>query len=580
MEYRHITEVDFDLKLSKIIGLDIETTGVNPRRDNILLIQIASLDITYVFDVRLLPEPYIKWLLDYISDFTIVGHNLKFDLSFLYTKYGFKSSGKLFDTMLAEELLTAGKSIDYNDDDLVFNDKGKVERYSLKAIAFKYLNIILDKSIRRDFLDITIKEMSKEQIEYAAKDAAILLDLYGALSRRLEEFKITQVARLEFNLIPVLVVMECTGIRFDVGLIEPALKELEAEAAECTEAIYGILGKEINLNSPKQLLAAFQSVGVNITSTNVETLSRVNHPLAVKILQYRKAFKAISSFGQTLISKIEEDGRIHCEYRQLGAATGRFSSANPNLQQIPHKPVFRNPFKGAPGTLLITADYSQMELRYGAWIAQEQAMLEEYSKEDADLHILTASKIFGKPREEVTKEERSHGKTGNFSVMYGTSPKGLAAKQGISLELAQRIVSGFWKAYPGLQRIINAAAEEAIKHGFVRTKLGRIRFFDMPVSTDPRFQFKLGEIRRAAGNFIIQGGCADVTKYALVLIHKHLPEGCKILMQVHDEVVVEAPEELAEEVSRIVKTNMELAAKTILGWTIPVEVLIGESWKK
>jgi len=512
-------------------------------------------------------------VLEKLKDKLFVFHNAKFDIKFINKNYDFIPE-HIFDTMVAEAILNAGMHSPY---------------YALKELAKNYLDEYMDKTQRDSFFLEPSLTFTDEQLEYAAQDAIVLPKIYAQQDAKIKAAKLDFTASLEFNFLPVVAKMELVGVGFDVNRLLPVLSNLQEVASEKEKLLYEIAEKEFNPRSPKQVVAIFQELSkklnkpwLAVSDSSKDTLKFVKHPLAKAILEYREANKIISSFGETLISKIDIDGRIHSNFNQLGAATGRLSSSDPNMQQIPHEKEFRVPFVAAPGYMFVTSDFSQIELRLAGYLSGEDGIINEYMKPDADLHRITAANIYQISPEEVTKEQRSHGKTGNFSALYGSSAKGLATKQAIDQKLAEKIVAGFWNGYPKLQRMMYAAGNQVLKDGYTRTITNRVRYFEMPSSTDPAFGAKVASIKRSAFNTLVQSFAADIMKYAMILVDQEIGDRGRIVLTVHDEMGVEVLADQAEDLKLLVKDTMEKAGSILVRNGIPItaNAELEDSWTK
>ena len=430
---------------------------------------------------------------------------------------------------------------------------------------------------------------TEEQLKYAAIDSEVLLTIYYQQIKEIEEGGFKTVVDLEMALLPVVMKMEHYGIRFDVDRLLPVLEKNEQDADRYEQELFKLAGKEFNPRSPKQVKEIMHGLALItgnkkllVASTNADTLRRIKHPFAKKLLMYRSSQKLVSTYGIKLVEKIEDDGKIHCTFNQLGTQTGRFSSSKPNLQNIPHQVEFRHLFRASEGMSFITADYSQIELRLAGILSNEPKILSEYRKEDADLHRLTASHIFKIPAEDITKEQRSRGKIGNFSALYGTSAKSMSIKQDIPYRVAQEIIKGFWGGYPVLRNYMYTESAKAARSGFVRTVTGRIRYLDIPSTTDPGFKYKLAAIKREGFNMLIQGFAADIMKYAMIMLDRALGESGRILLTVHDEMGVEVDEEDGKEINQEVVESMEKSAGILVENILPmtVESILMDSWTK
>src|SRR3990172_1279572 len=292
----------------------------------------------------------------------------------------------------------------------------------------------------------------------------------------------------------------------------------------------------------------------------------------------------ITSFGESILEKINEvTGRLHPDFIQLGADTGRFACNNPNLQQIPADSGFRSCFIPTPGYKMITADYSQIELRIMAEVSGDPAFLEAFQK-DVDLHTLTASQMFRIPIEKVNKDKRFQAKSINFGLMYGRGSASLANQIGLSVEESKELLDVYFSKYKKVKFWLDAVGRQAIKQGYVRTLGGRKRMFILPDKADMDYQKLIGSIERQGKNMPIQGTSADITKYALLYINKELKEkklDAYLVHTVHDEIVVEAKEDVADEVSKLVEEQMIRAGERLLKKVpVKVDVHISDCWEK
>jgi DNA polymerase-1 len=389
--------------------------------------------------------------------------------------------------------------------------------------------------------------------------------------------------------------MELAGVMVDTGrwrkILEGVAVQRDQAAAELSALLapaiqqttmFGI--SAINLNSGQQLMEAFGRLGVQLEDTSEATLTKVAsaHPAVAKLLEYRTHEKTISAFGEHILELINTaTGRIHPDFNQMGADTGRFSCTKPNVQQIPATSDFRSCFVAAEGYKLVTCDYSQAELRILAELSQDEAFVNAFVS-GGDLHAITAAQMFGVPLDEVTKAQRSAAKSINFGLAYGRGPGSLALQLGVSPEEARSLIEAYFKAYRGVQKWLETAARDGVRKGYSVTLLGRKRYYDVPKSDDPDYRMKIGSIERQAKNSPIQGGNADMTKIALVYIRDALRDyDARTVNTVHDEIVVEVRADQAEEVKHIVEAQMVRAGQQILR-NVPVvaDAGIGDYWKK
>jgi len=423
-EYQLITnneqlkEIIKNLAKEKVLAIDTETTGLDPHSHKIRLIQIATNKYpTYLIDCFKCDVNLIQPLLT--NDSIKIFHNAKFDLQFFFA-LGLEVNQSLFDTMLAHQLINSGKN-NINS--------------SLKTITKEYLNIELNKD--EQISDWVSDTLSDSQLDYATKDAKVLLSLRDKLKQIIVNRNLTKIAKIEFDCIHAIAMMEFNGLLLYEAewkkILENTLVRKQQLADELkvklalpnqTNTLFEIK-TELNLDSPKQLLEALNYHGIKVNNTNSKTLKKLaDNPLVKLLLEYKKLTKIISSFGDSLLKKINPiTGRLHGSYWQLGSQSGRLTSSNPNLQQIPRNEETRSCFVATPSHKLIIADYSQIELRIASELTNDKTMISAYNKGE-DLHKLTASIVLNKPLDEVTKEDRQIAKSANFGLIYGASVNG------------------------------------------------------------------------------------------------------------------------------------------------------------
>jgi DNA polymerase I-like protein with 3'-5' exonuclease and polymerase domains len=543
-----------NLKDANRVGVDIETDGLDPRTNSIVTIQFATDDDNYVVDVS-----KIKNCSDRVSEALFSGgptklfHNSKFDLSF----FGNPDCTPLFDTFLAERLITAG-----------FKEKA-----SLEVICKKYLNIDVDKSQQTSFK--CGAEFTGDQIRYAALDAAVLLPIYEIQKKKLADEGLVETALLEFSIVPDLVRIERKGMLLD----RDYLRKLEIELNDRRHKTETELKQysDINSNSPVQVKDVLNDLGFQVKSTGIEVLQTIAHPFAEKLVEYRKISKEISSFINALPKHIHPvTGRIHPEFFQLGANTGRFTCSKPNLQQIPKEQKWRDLFISPDGYKIITADYSQIELRILAEFSQDMTFLEAF-RAGQDLHAKTAADIFGVAIDKITKEQRNVAKTINFGICYGMGASGLSKRLRISFQKAEKFINAYFRAYPQVKSTLQNLGIKTVKQGYSKTPLGRKRFFKSADSFSAQ-----KSLERKGRNMPIQGTSADILKKAIYQISNDLRElDAAIINLVHDEIVIECRENIADKVATIVEQNMIGAGQYFIK-SIPVvvEIVIDDKWRK
>lgn len=578
-----LAEVAELLASEKVIGVDTETTGLDPYTSELLLLQISTLDKVYIVDCRRLVPLALKPLLEN-PDIIKVAQNAKFEYVMLKQQAGI-TVNNFFDTMLAEKLLMAGIG----------------REVSLKVIAQKYIGATLDKSVRENFYKLAMSGdayLAPEQLHYAARDAFIMIPIWQRMLPDLKKHKLMQVAELEFRCVPAVGDLELAGVQIDVvrwrKIISDVGVQRDQAASELSELLapatmqatmFGV--PAINLNSGTQLMEAFATLGVNLPDTMEASLLKFDHPAVAKLLEYRQHEKTLSAFGENVLGLINpKTGRIHPSFQQYGADTGRFSCTRPNVQQIPATSDFRKCFIAAPGYKLVTCDYSQAELRILAELSGDEAFVSAF-KSGQDLHTLTASQMFGVPVDQVQKSQRSAAKAINFGLAYGMGPGGLAPRLGVSLDESKALISRYFAAYPGVQRWLDKAAKDSVRLGYSVTPLGRKRFYNLPDESlkrtnEDEWRKQISAIERQGKNSPIQGCNADMTKLALINLRAALRGwDARTVNTVHDEIVVEAREDVAEEVKHLVEKAMIGAGQALLK-EVPImaDASIADYWSK
>ncbi len=560
--------------VSKVF-IDTETTGLDPYSAELVLVQIMAGEKVFVINVKSAGPDQLGFsiLRRILEDQAIlkIGHNLKFDIKFLKRHlFPDLTIRNLFDTYLAESLLTAGLS-----------DKGDL---SLKALAEKYLGLELDKAQQNSFSD---KEISRSQLDYAVNDVKVLEPIFRRQADKLAQAGLADAALLEFAIAPAVADMELAGMLLDLGKLRILKKTLEARLAQLETELHELAGEKeptlfgdmskVNFNSPAQVKEIFANLGISLESTGIGVLSKIDHPLARTLVEHRKVSKLLSSFVKPLPDHINKHtGRIHPDFYQTGTEAGRFTCEKPNAQQIPKEQEWRDLFTAPAGYQIITADYSQIELRILAEYSQDPAFLDAYHH-GHDLHARTASEMFGVPLEEITKEQRNVAKTINFGLCYGMTAKGLAARLGIGLEQAEKFIHAYFRAYPRVKDTLQRLGMQAVRRHYSETLSGRKRYYP-PVDSFSGQK----SLERKGRNTPIQGTCGDILKKAIHYLMEALrPYDAQIINLVHDEIVIEVAEHQAAAVKEIVKAEMIRAGKDFLK-TVPVEVdlMIDQTWRK
>jgi len=565
----------------KIISIDTETRSLSPFDPFVLRsIQIATNhNFCYVINAAVVDPRPLKHVLENPKILKL-GQNLKFDIGMLKQQCGI-SVVNIFDSMLGERLLSAGL----------------YRKNSLAEIAKKYLGVSLDKTIRKGFIGSTEIDLTEEEIQYAARDACILFELYPILVDKLKEQGLWAAAILENRCVPVFSDMELAGVLIDIPrwqkLIDKNVlekdkltKELEELAIEAsgqqTIDLFGNITSGINFRSNQQLVDLFDDLGVDAEDTKESTLVKLDDPFVKKLLEFKEREKSLNSFGQKFLDLINPiTGRIHPSYNQYGADSGRVSANSPNLQQIPTGSEFRSCFIAREGYKIITSDFSGQELRVLTQLSGEPTYIKAFNN-NADLHAATAAGIYKISEEEVTKKQRQAAKIINFTCAYGGGPGKIALSLEITKDEAVEILNRFYKAIPKLKAWLDKAGKDAFRQGFAETVIGRKRYFVIPDESNEDYNKIKGSIERQGKNMCIQGASADMIKLALIGLSKALKKyDARIINCVHDEIVVEAREDQAEEIAKIVAHEMIKAGEKIIS-VIPVavDVHIEDCWSK
>lgn len=591
LNYQYITNLDQlkeivpILETEQTLAIDTEANKLDPFTARLLLLQIATPTRAFVIDCTKVDLSHLKPVLEAAKPLKIL-QNAKYDYAILRVQTGIKLAS-IYDTMIAERLLTCGISRDI----------------SLKSLSEKYLGLKIEKTIRDTFADPRDPSLrgkfSKEQLDYAARDAHILLDIFKKQLPQLKADGLVETARLEFSIIPVVAEMELRGSLIDREKWEAHIEELQSKRDVIHQEIQeqlrhlnpysqiGLFGGQvdaINLDSPLQLLGAFKKLGMEIPNTSEAILQKVDHPISKRLLEYRAFEKMITAFGLSILEKIHPvTGRLHPDFMQLGADTGRFACNNPNLQQIPQDSKFRSCFIATPGYKMITADYSQIELRIMAEVSQDPAFLQAFN-EDIDLHTLTASQMFRVPIDEVGKEKRFQAKSINFGLMYGRGPHSLSTQIGLSVDESKELLDIYFRTYKKVKIWLDNIGRAVVKNGYVRTLGGRKRLFQLPNKDNPDYFKLIGSVERQGKNTPIQGTSADITKYALLFISREFQRlglDAFLIHTVHDEIVSEARVDQIDLAKQVVEEQMVEAGRILLKKVpIKVDVHVGDFWTK
>lgn len=507
------------------------------------------------------------------------GQNLKFDIQVL-SGYGISVKGILFDTMMAHYLLEPDM------------------RHNMDLLAAKYLNyepVHIEELIgERGPRQKNMRDVEKERVkEYSVEDADVTWQLREIFAPLLNQQGLDTLAEeIEMPLIRVLAAMEREGILIDESVLKNYAVTLRETILRLEQEIYTLAGQEFNISSPKQLgdilfvrLRLDDKARLTKTRqyrTDEEVLQRLTgkHNVIEKVLEYRGLKKLLSTYVEALPALIDpRTGRIHTTYNQAVASTGRLSSTNPNLQNIPVRDAegreIRKAFIPGRGKIFLSADYSQIELRLMAHLSGDSAMIADFLS-GQDIHSATASKIFGVPLSEVTREMRSRAKTANFGIIYGISAFGLSERLNIGRKEAKELIDGYFNSYPGVRKYMDDSISKARESGFVTTMFGRRRYLP---DIHSRNQVVRGNAERNAINAPLQGSAADIIKIAMVRIAgrlaKELP-GAKMILQVHDELIFEVDTDSVEKLREMVVREMKGAAD--LRVPLEVDTGTGNNW--
>ena len=579
------------IKSADLVAVDTETTSLDYMRAQLVGISLSTAPgeacyIPFAHDYmgapeQLKPEFVLESLKPYLEDpaFPKVGQNLKYDMSVL-AQHGIRLRGIAFDTMLESYVLDSVAS-----------------RHDMDSLALNYLGeetIKFSDVAGKGAAQLTFNQVALEQAgPYAAEDADITLRLHQALWPRVAaEATLKKVFEdIELPLVPVLSCIERTGALVDNTLLFQQSQELSARLGELETEAWELAGQQFNLASPKQLgeilfeklqIPVLKKTAKGAPSTKEEVLQELalDYPLPKVLLEHRGLAKLKSTYTDKLPTMINSvTGRIHTSYHQSGTATGRLSSSDPNLQNIPIRSAegrrVRQAFIAAPGCKLVAADYSQIELRIMAHLSEDPSLLAAFSA-GQDIHRATAAEVFGVAAEEVTVDQRRSAKAINFGLIYGMSAFGLARQLNINRKQAAEYIELYFTRYPGVQNYMNNIRHTAAENGFVETVFGR-RLYLPEINASNGMRRQAAE--RTAINAPMQGTAADIIKLAMINVHNWLENSdltSKIIMQVHDELVLEVPESEMDEVQKGLNDLMESAAELLV--PLVVDIGIGDNW--
>jgi len=565
---------------------DTETTGIDANQAELVGISF-SFKAHQAFYVPI-PEAYhdaMKWVEIFkpvleSDSIEKIGQNIKYDISILRW-YDVKVKGVFFDTMIAHYLLQPD------------------QRHNMDTLALNYLHyqpVPIEKLIgKKGKNQLNMRMVDVETIkEYAAEDADITWQLAKTFAPMLKETGTDELFyKTEMPLVPVLASMEAEGVNLDIPALESFNEQLTDEIEQMEVEIFRQAGTEFNISSPKQLGEVLferlqlsskpkkTKTGQYSTGEDVLVKLAYKHPIVEKILEYRSLTKLKSTYVDVLPQLVNpRDGRIHTSYNQAVAATGRLSSNNPNLQNIPIRTQRGREIRKAfiprnEDYTLLAADYSQIELRIIAHLSKDAAMMEAF-QQGMDIHIATASRVYGVPPKDVSKEMRRHAKTVNFGIIYGISAFGLSERLGIPRKEAAAIINSYFEKYPGIHEYMETTKEFARQHGYVETILGRRRYLKDIRSANAVVR---GYAERNAINAPIQGSSADMIKIAMIDIFNEIERlnlKSRMILQVHDELVFDAHLEEVETLKALVEDKMIHAMD--LDVPLVVDINTGNNW--
>ena len=604
------------------IGVDVEASGLDPHSAVLLLVQFSTENENYIINAGAVEKRILKYIFEILQERKViaVGHNIGYDLKIIYHNFNILLTN-VFDTFIAEVSAYLGIGSKYP---------------SLADVSMQYLGINMEKDTRKSFIDKFDFEFDADQIRYAELDVAVLLPLKEKLTALLKEkgqwksFKV-----IDMPLIPVVAMMEYTGVSFDVekwkelaGRAEIKANDLEQDlqiyafnefdkyakgenAYQACEFVhipvktmrkaererlksivtYDEIKHEvtsgINWGSSYQVKHILHSFGVNVKTTNAKELElhKGEHEIIDLILNVREQSKKRDAFGTEFLRYINVfTGCVHTQYNQLGAMTSRFSSENPNLQNIIAEQDYRSAFKARDGYLFATGDYSQIELRILAEVSKEPKWVKAFM-ENYDLHIATAADLYDVPFESVTKNQRKFGKAMNFATVFGTTARGVAYNFGISMKETIGFLEKYFEIHSVFKEFVDVFSSECLKRGYTCTLLGRRRYLRFPLRARNQDEHRqIMKAKRQAVNTLPQGTSAEMTKLALIYMFNENPFGYekfRSLLTVHDEIVVEFVEDIQDTAIKFMGDCFRKAGEMFLK-RIPVQynITISKVWEK
>lgn len=616
----------WDFPKMPLVGTDTETTGLDPHTAELLLWQFSNGQNNVVIDCttdnsisrRDTTSPVYRLVSDICTskDVLKIGHNIGYDFKIILSNMGFKIRN-MYDTMIAEKIKGAGRDFPTNG------------YQSLGVVAPKYTKLTekdMNKALRKGFYSGYVRTgFSEEQLVYSARDVHVLHPIYWGQLFALQQDNLIPVSQLEFDIIPAVAMMEYSGVNLDLTHWRALLLETENRLSELRKIINSFLKPlekqkaifddfcGISVDSPAQLGPALRNLGIDVESTGSDILEKISgsHPIIEPLIEYRELKKFFTSYGENVLSKINPvTGRIHGSFKQCSTSTGRFSSADPNMQNIPAGAKFRQGFVAPEGYLCLGADFGGQELRVLSYLSNEINMQEAFRNKE-DIHNNTTCRVYGIEKSrlkeilesldkkqtdqrfsDITEEEehwkrlRGICKSANFLTSYGGSYKRLAQVANIPESEAKTVIDGFFKSYPALKRYIEVEGNKAVDVGFSLTLMNRRRYYNLPSTTDPDYDKMRAGIKRQAVNHTIQGSSADMTKLALKHTYEALNErfgsdNAYVWAAVHDELQCMVKADYVEEAKEILVGSMTRAFYELVPQTVcpcKVDAKYGPHW--
>ncbi len=585
---KELNKVIDNIKKTKIFAIDTETTSLNYKDAELVGFSICS-DENHAYYVPLAHKSdqiqidfktalnLLKGIIEN-EQITKIGHHIKYDMHVL-ERYGLKFQGTLFDTMIESFLLDPS-----------------LNRHDLNSVSLKYLGInpvTYEEVAGKGAKQICFDEVEVERAtQYAAEDAHVTYLLHKILSKKISQDKNLEKIyfKIDEPLIKILQRIESTGVLLDEKKLKQQSQELKKKIKKIEDEVFAEVGEEFNLSSPKQLQRILFEVlelpilgktpgGQPSTSESVLQDLAVSYELPKKILEHRTVSKLISTYTDKLPLEINSvTNRIHTSYHQANVVTGRLSSSNPNLQNIPIRTnegrKIREAFIAEENSMIIAADYSQIELRILAHLSQDKNLVRAFN-DGLDIHTMTACQIFSLKPKDVGPDERRSAKAINFGIIYGMSPFGLSKQLGIFQNEAKDYIEYYFKQFPDVKNFLEDTKAFARKNKYIETTLGRKIFID---NIDAKNYNLRQYAERAAINAPMQGSAADIIKLAMIELHNHYKNKnqTKMIMQVHDELIFESYRDEAEQEAENIKTTMEQVANLIV--PLVVDVGIEKNW--